>query len=385
MIERLISKRWFVFLTTVVLHGLYTRGRAVISLDGRLYIRLSDGFLSGDVSQTYTSAMLRWTKTLYILVLTLARLITPHHWPTLMLVFNVVCSGLLAVLIVEVAKRAMRSTGAVVMSLLLFLGCYELLQWLPFIVTDPMFGVIAFVPFAIVARRLLDPGEPARPVLLAVSLAVAVFTRPPGVVLIPLVLFVELVLVQKRVRPRSATIFIVAAALAAIFVRTAIVYQPARWPFTFLRPKIEEFSGREKTGEVVYDLKESYRQPPRTPIDHVVMEGDRFVRFFQFTTGAYSRAHKLINTIYFVPLYGLALVGLLAGLRDGDPRRHAFVIALTMWIGLFALYQALTVLDYDWRFRMPVLPQCMLLATCGFDAILVWWKARRALPAAGLA
>ena len=385
MIQHTISKRWPVFIVTVVLHGLYTRGRAVISLDGALYVQLSNGFLSGNVSETFTSATLRWTKTLYLLILSLARLMAPHDWPAVMVAFNVICSGVLAVMLVDVAKRSMRSALAVLTALLLYAVCYETLQWMPFIVTDPMFGVVAFVPFAIVARRILDPREPARPLLLVLSLLIAVLTRPPGVLLIPLVLFVELALVQKRVGARSATIFIVASALAAIFVRTAIVYHPAIWPVGFLRPKIEEFAGREKKGEVVYDLKESYRQPPRTPIDHVVIEGDRFVRFFQFTTPGYSRAHQLINVIYFVPLYALVLVGLLAGLRAGDPRRRAFVIALAMWIGLFALYQSLTVLDYDWRFRLPILPQCILLATCGVDAILAWWEARRVVPAAGLA
>lgn len=385
MIDRLISKRWVVFLVTVVLHGLYTRGRAIISPDGAQYIRLSNGFLTGDTSGTYTSAAVRWTKTLYLLVLALVRVTAGHHWQIVMVAFNVICSGLLAVMIVDIARRSARSTVAALAALLFYAGCYESLQWMSFIVTDPMFGIIAFVPFAIVARRILDPCEPARHVLLALSLAVAVFTRPPGVVLIPLVLFVELVLVQKRVRPRSATIFIAAAALAAIFVRTAIVYQPALWPTRFVKPKIEEFSGREKKGEVVYDLKESYRPPPRTLIDHVEIEADRFVRFFQFTTSGYSRAHKLLNSIYFVPLYALALIGLVAGLRAEPPRR-AFVIALAMWIGIFALFQALTVLDYDWRFRLPVLPQCILLAAFGVDAIVLWWRARssrelRAAPA----
>jgi 4-amino-4-deoxy-L-arabinose transferase-like glycosyltransferase len=376
MIERAISKRWLVFLVAVAAHGLYTRGRAIISADGVLYIALSNGFLSGDVSQTFTSEAVRWTKMLYLLILALVRVTTPNHWQIVMVAFNVICSGFFAVMLVDIARRATRSAGPALVALLFYIGCYEILQWMPFILTDLMFAAAAFVPFALVARRVLDPSEPAHPVLLAASLAVAVLTRPPGVVLIPLVLFVELVLAQKRVRARSATIFIVAAALAAVFVRTAIVYQPARWPFDFIRPKIEELASREKKGEVVFDLKESYRPPPRTPIDHVVIEADRFVRFFQFTTPGYSRAHKLINSIYFVLLYALALVGLVAGLRADDPRRRAFVIALAMWIGIFALFQALTVLDYDWRFRLPVLPQCILLAACGVDAIVVWWRAR---------
>lgn len=376
MIERFLSRRWLVFVVTAVLHGLYTRGHALMAQDTALYIELSNGFLSGNVSRTFTLEAVRWTKTLYLLIFAVVRVATPHHWQIVMAAFNVICSGLLAVMLVDVARRATQSAGAALVALLFYAGCYELVQWIPFIVTDLMFAVVAFVPFALVARRVLDPREPARPLLLALSLAVACLTRPPGVVLIPLVLFVELVLVRKRIRFRTAAIFILVAALAAVFVRTAIVYQPARWPFSFVRPKIEEFAGREKRGEVVYDQKESYRTPPRTPLDHVVIEGDRFVRFFQFTTPGYSRTHKLINSVYFAPLYALALVGLIAGLRTDDERRRAFVIASSMWIAVFVLFHALTVLDYDWRFRVPILPQCILLAACGADAILVWWRAR---------
>jgi hypothetical protein len=29
-----------------------------------------------------------------------------------------------------------------------------------------------------------------------------------------------------------------------------------------------------------------------------------------------------------------------------------------------------TVLDYDWRYRMPLMPQLILLSACGADALL---------------
>jgi hypothetical protein len=31
----------------------------------------------------------------------------------------------------------------------------------------------------------------------------------------------------------------------------------------------------------------------------------------------------------------------------------------------------LTILDYDWRFRLPLLPQMIFLAACGVDALAV--------------
>ncbi|MBV8516047.1 MAG: hypothetical protein JO197_01475 [Acidobacteria bacterium] len=371
MIRRALAKRWFVFLATVVVHALSTRGRALASPDTTLYIQLSDGFLRGDPSQTFTTAAVRWTKTLYLLLLTGARVAAPVHWMALMVAFNVICSGIVAVLLVGIALRASRSAAAPLVAWLAYLGCYELVQWLPFVLTDLMFCAAALVPFALVARRILEPATPPRPWLLAISLAIACFCRPPGALLIPLVLFAELVLVRRTLSVRAAAAIILGIAAAALIVRTAVVYEPARWPFRFVRPKLEEFSGREKTGEVVYDRKETFRPPPKTAADHVTIEADRFARFFQFTSSAYSRAHNLTNAVFFVPLYALGIFGAIAAIRGDDRRRRAYVAALLVWIGVYAYFFALTVLDYDWRFRVPLIPHFILLAACGVDALAV--------------
>jgi hypothetical protein len=156
-------------------------------------------------------------------------------------------------------------------------------------------------------------------------------------------------------------------------VRTAVVQDPARWPLRFLQPRMVEFSGREKAGEVMQDRKESYRPPPHTMADHLVIQGDRFVRFFQVTAPTNSRRHNLINLAFFVPLYSLGLIGAAAGLAGRDRRRRNVVIALLLWIGVFAFFHALTILDYDWRFRLPLLPQMIFLATCGVDALAARW------------
>lgn len=370
MLQRALSKRWVVFLTTVVMHGLATRGRALMSSDTALYVKLADGFTTGNFSQTFNLGAVRWTKSLYLFLLAAARAVSPGHWQYVMVALNILCSGVIAVLIVELARRASRSVVMPLVALLLYLTCYEVLQWLPFVLTDLMFTLTALLPFYLVARRILDPNEPLRPFLLVLSLLVAAFTRPPGAVLIPLVLFAELVLVQRRVRLRTAMILIVLIAAVALFVRTAVVHDPARWPFAFVKPKVVEFSGREKTGEVVMDRKETYRPAPATAMDHVVIQADRFARFFQFTSSAYSRAHNLINLVYFVPLYLLGLIAAIHGLRTSDERRRAFVIALLTWIGVFAFFYALTVLDFDWRFRTPFMPHFILLAACGADVLI---------------
>lgn len=363
--------RWITFLVAVLACSILSGGHPRLATDTQTYISIADGMRTGDLSELLTPSFARWSKLTYLAVLALARAFAGGRWMLVMMFVNILCSALTAVLLVDLVRRATRWRGAWVFALLSYLFCWDIWSWLPFVVTDVVYTLVALVPFALVARRLIIDGEPFRPLLLTASLLVVFFTRPPGVVIIPLVLFVELVLVRRRVRGRTAAIAIMAAAVLALAVRTAVVQDPARWPFRFLQPRMVEFSGREKAGEVMQDRKESFRPPAHTMTDHLIIQGDRFVRFFQITAPNNSRRHNLINLAFFIPLYGLGLAGAAAGLVGGDPRRRNLVITLLLWIGVFAFFHALTILDYDWRFRLPLLPQMIFLAACGVDALAV--------------
>ena len=365
MLQRALSKWWIVFLITVAFHGLSTRGRAIAAVDTPHYVMLADGFASGDLSETFNLGAVRWTKSVYLVVLATARAISSTYWKEIMVAINVLASGAIAAMLVGIVRRATQSTLATAGALLLYLGCFEFFQWLPFVLTDSLFTAVALWPFYLVARRILDPDAPPRTPLLILSLLLVTFSRPPGVIIVALVLFAELVLVRRRIRLTTAIAAMVVMIVVALGVRTAMVHDPSRWPFSFVKPKLVEFSAREKKGEVIYDRVEAYRPPPRTMGDHLMMQTVRFARFFQFTTSGFSRTHNLVNAAYFIPLYALALLGAVYGLRMGDERRRALIVALVTWIGVFAVFHALTVLDFDWRFRAPLMPHFIILASCG--------------------
>lgn len=381
ILQRALSKWWVVFLITVVVHLVTTRGRGLVAVDTPHYVFLADGLTSGNLGATFNLGAVRWTKIVFLVILAAARAVSSEHWTTIIMAVNVVASGVIAVLLVDLVRRATRSVLATAAALVLHLGCYEFFHWLKFVLTDALFCMTAFVPFYLVARRIVDPDAPPRRGLLVLFLALAMFSRPPGALLVLLVLFVELVLVQKRVRMRTALAVTLAAIAIAFVVRTAVVHQPSRWPLRVLEPKLVEFSAREKKGEVIYDRKEMFHAPPRTAMDHALIQGDRFVRFFQFTTSGFSRMHNLVNIAYFVPLYLLGIVAIVHAFRARDERRRALVIALLMWIGCTAVLHALTVLDFDWRFRAPLMPHFIVLACCGISALASGLQRRDREPA----
>jgi hypothetical protein len=203
------------------------------------------------------------------------------------------------------------------------------------------------------------------------ALLAGFITRPAGVVLVPIAIVTEWLIVPQKRATRGSTVWLLlAAGVFAGFVLRAYLFQDmSRWPFEQMRPKLSEYAAREKTGEVVWDRQETARTPPVTITDHGVIAADRFVRFFQFTSSGFSRMHNLVSVAYYVPLYLLGLIGSVMGLRGGDSKRRAVVRAALVWIGGTALVHAVTILDYDWRYRLPVVPQLILLAVCGVEGL----------------
>ena len=329
----------------MLVHAAATGGRFATAPDSQLYIRLAGAMVQRDLAPMLHMQAVIWTKAVYVALLAAARAIAPAHWMILMIAVNVISSGFVAVMLVDLVQRASGSVVAPIVAWVFYVASYEVVQWMRFVLTDLLYTAVAFAVFYFVARD-----GPRRRLLLAFLVLLAIFIRPPGIVLVPLVLLSEL-------RARVAATIVVVVAAIAFLIRTAIIDDPARWPFAFFRSKVVQFSTIEKRGEVIDGRRETFRPPPRSPVDHAVIVVDRFARFFQFTTSGFSRAHNIVNAIWFIPIYALGIFAIV--------RRRALTGLTVMWIAVFALFHALTVIDFDWRHRTPLIPHFIVLAAMG--------------------
>jgi hypothetical protein len=376
ILRRALSDSAIVFLVTVLAHGLYTRGVPAFSGDTSMYGELAEGYLAGDFSGIFHPGAVRWTKLLFLTILALANAIAPTHWTLIIVTVNVLCSGLTAVALMAVVRRATSSTAAWVAAFALYLGAFDVVRWVSFVLTDMLYLLAATVPFYLLARAILEDREPRLPLLLA-SLALAAFTRPPGIVISALALFAVVVLIRRRVRRRTATAVLLLLAAAGLLIRAYFLHDPSRWPLRFLQAKIADLAKIDRVGIRIYGW---FPDPGEAKIadsmfDYAIIPLDRAVRFFQFAADEYSTAHNVLNAVYYVPLYLLAAAGAVWVLRGADARRSALVVLSLVWIATFALFHGMTVLDSDWRFRTPVLPHFILLAAFGVEALAT--RARR--------
>lgn len=310
---------------------------------------------------------------LFATLLALLRLAFGDGWTAATIVSNLIAHVALGLLIVRLTVRVTRSGAGTWCALLLYLGCFDLLMWVPFVLSDSTFVFLAFGIFVLAAARIL--GDARGWAAVVAPAAAGIFYRPTGMVLLPDLAWA---IYLSKTGGKPIRRWPAAAALAAITAAGALVFawliqEPARWPLDTFSVAFRDVAAAYALGEVVSGRPETHHMPPTALIDFLLISADRFVHFFAPGAATYSAAHWLTELAFFLPCYALASwlgVAMWRGSTDfAGPERKVFLAAFGALLS-YALFHALVQVDFDWRYRTPVLPHLILLAAGGLADLI---------------
>lgn len=353
----------------------------VIATDTPFYLKIADTLQSHPADVLFAKERATWTVLVLPALVIASKAIAPTSWPYIIVVVNVLSMAAAGAWLVMTVRLATRSVLLSMIALSLYVISFDVVVWMRYILTDCLFTAAATAAFYFLVRNLMLPESQQRRFgALCFSLFLSFITRASGAILIPVAMFSTWWTrweSRTSVRAKLAPwVLLVVLAFCGLAARAYVFADLRRWPTDFLRPVLQTYADREKSGQVVWDRVETTRTPPVTTADHFVLELDRFARFFQFTTPGFSRAHNAINVVYFSPLYLLAVIGLVSGLAGADRTRMHLVAVTALWVLSIAWLHAMTLLDFDWRYRLPVMPMLILLAACGVEVLALRFAGR---------
>lgn len=366
------------FAVAALVHGAYAAAVGVTHAgDTRVYAQAADRLIASgfDYASVVGQTQAMYPPALYVLfasVVALLKLLFGERWDVAVVVLNVLAAAGVAGLLVTAARRATGSAAAAWCAMGLFLVSFGIVIWTPVVLSDTTFFFVAFLVFALAADRVLHRERSWVPVF--VLAAAAAFYRPPGVVLAPAVAW-AMFLAHSRpgAARRTATAAASLAAVVGTVVFSWIMQQPSRWPVHALSGTVRETARTYSIGEVVSARPLTYHAPPVSVPEYAAVAGDRFLHFFAVTAADFSLPHNLVNALFFVPVYALAAWLLVAMLRDRDglsqPQRDVF-LAAAGFVLFTAAFHGLLQVDFDWRYRLPILPHLVLLAAGGAAVLL---------------
>lgn len=358
----------------VLLHGTFTVTRGVMlapdtaSYDywaGRL---VDSGFaylpLLAEAETGFPAALYL----LFVSLLALLKLLFAEQWPLALVALNLAAHVALGAMIVRLAFRTTGNGAASWTALLLYLACHDLLVWVPFTLSDATFVTLAFCIFTLAAARIL--GEARGWLALGLAVISGIFYRPTGIVLLPDLAWAVYLARNPDAKRRAGWVLLAGCGgfLIAASMLAWIVQDPSRWPFSSLARAFGIVAEGYSSGEVVSERLETYHDAPQRLTDYVLITLDRLVHFFAIGAADYSIAHWLVSLAFFVPVYGLAgllLVRMTRGRTAFGSREQAVFLAAAGAVFAYASFHALVQVDFDWRYRAPILPHLILLAAGG--------------------
>jgi hypothetical protein len=385
--RRRLSLPWLTFVLVAAEEAAYAAWKGIMLLpDSDTYRAWADALVRRhfDVLAFARATTSDYPPLLYVVWVSLVALLRRalgERWTVGVVVLDVAAGAAAGALVVWLVERLTRSRLAAAAAALLYAGSFEILDWSRYALSDLTYLALTTALAALVARALL--GARRRPAAVALALLVPLsFYRPTFVAMLPPLLAASLVgLGGDRPaeslggRPAAWRVLAagVAAALAALTAFAAVMRDPTRWPLRAGSALIRFTAGHYRLGEVIWDREEMYRTPPRTDWDFLVLIGDRFAHFFAPVSPDYDAPHTAWALLFYVPAYALAAYGTAAALRRPgwlDARRRCVVLLSALLVLSVATFHAMVQIDYDWRYRLPVLPHLVLLAGVGVAALL---------------
>lgn len=332
-----------------------------------------------------------------VYLIALMMLLPGTYWPVFFVTLNGLFCGLSAFFVLDVVRRKTDGVLPILIVATLFLLSFDIVIWAKFILTDLLF---LFIVSALLwnASRLLDgPGNGswlqdvlaprARWVMLL--LVLAFLTRPTAFPLFGLLLSCLLVApFVKRLGNERWRCFLGYAALgglalggAATVLTAWILIDSGGWSGSGGAVEtVKYYASYFAQGAVVHDRPETYLVTEPTVLGYLRVMAYRFAYFFAPIITGYGMLHRVANLLVFVPSYTLATVALIELFR-----RQSVLSFQTRWAALvcwgnilsFALFTALTLLDYDHRYRLPAMPSFFILGGIGFKVFVERLKTSR--------
>ncbi len=392
-LENLFRPR-YCFLLLFVLHGMFILLTGIrIGGDTGKYIEWADRLIAlrfdyWSYLNGFSYSVPPVTYVGFVSVVALCKLVAGNAWGAMLVVINLISTSAVGAFLVSQVHVRTRSALSAAAALLFYLFAFDIILWACYLVSDAVFLSVSFFVLVLLLPPAKMSGRAAtRRRFMALMLVVAAVTfRPVGIVLaglLPLKMYLDhRRALPNRRRDLSMLCVVVLLVATAVLVHAWFVSRPETWPFAALKRSVEYDAMIYQRGEIVNARPETNHAPPEVLTDYLAINADRFLHYFAFTAKDFSFRHSAASSLYYVPLYLLVLTTFAFMFSRGrkwmsKDLRDALVLHAGM-ILLFVIFHALVQIDYDWRYRLPVMPSLIFIASTAPALLARGYRGKRA-------
>jgi hypothetical protein len=304
-------------------------------------------------------------------------------WAGAIVAMNVLWYCLAAAILLRVVRAidASQTASPLVIGFLFVLWDYY--YWFSHALADSSINLLGIAILALINVAYATDASVKSATLFAIAVVVAglaVTFKPQGIAILAFVLASIALVPLLRIEDSRALAsrmrigfglglalsFVVAYAVGAGAADPSLISD--EWLRWMMVGQVQDL-GRD--GSIVWQRYETYVDPPKTALAYVSIFALRAFSMFMPFARDYSLGHKLVNVVGLIPLYVLTLTGLWSILAGrAEPRAQRLGALAFVLIVSFTMLHALTAIDYDWRYRVPLFGPMLVLAAIGWTEIV---------------
>ena len=374
VIERYIVWITFLFVCTILISVALYQG-SVQSPDTARYISWGDLLIYHQFNyyRFYADTEFFTPSFFYTLPVTLfaiLKLAMNDQWIVGYQITNLVALFFTLFLYIKIAYHLEIRKWLIAFSLLVFLASIDFLLWPRYILTDTLYVLLVMLAiFAVVTRINKDCSSR---ILITALLLLLLVTRPSSIPYIAVLLFFaylpslsQKMLVNKKLFNRLG----ICVLLSSVFYSIIIMANASGF---IESDTINYWNKYVEEGNVIDGRPETYIIYEATYLGTVKLYLCRMVGFFTPFAKGYSLFHNTLNGLLLLGCYIIILAMFrysFSEFEQNNSRANAIALLSTL-IFFVAIFTSTILIDYDWRYRYPVIAPLILLTTLIFDNYL---------------
>jgi len=132
--------------------------------------------------------------------------------------------------------------------------------------------------------------------------------------------------------------------------------------------RVNHILSRAEKGIVIWDRPSTWTKPPNSFLEFTYFYFLRLTNFFNPYASSFSYIHIILNIILFLIIFLSILIWLkYGGEISSKDKSIFFILLLSLSV---ASFHAFILLDYDWRYRYPLILPLMMLFPISMEIIL---------------
>ena len=372
---------FIIFILIIIIWGGYSiRLGYVMSPDSYTYSNWADNLISCNFNIfAYLESVQFFVPSYlylgFVALVSAAKIVGGSFWPWLIVAINVILGASLGVMLADTVFLITKNKISALFAVLLYIFNIEIFLWARYILSDISYMFINFFVFYLLIKFLTDGAffKFKYLLLIFIALLMSCFYRPVGFLMAPIVILFCYLIFKKDIRLKKQfwyalfCFIFIAMVIHSLTLKyiVALQSQPGGMPLS------DFIVNLYKQGVVIHDRSHTFHNIPITVLDYFKITIDKFVSFFYFSDHMFSFIHKFLNYILFVPLYVFAMLGITSIFKEKTGSVKNFAVSFSIVVILvYAAYHAMTIIDFDWRYRLVILPYMIILAGIGFAFLM---------------